>query len=280
MPTRIALPVLAILLAPFALAQAPSTPAPPEVDKALRARVTEFLQYHFDGNFRKAYDMVAEDTRDAYFTMGKVQIRGFKIGDVSYSDNFTKAEIKTTMDRTVTVAGVEMPVSMPSTLTWKVENGKWVWYKVPEVGMAGPFGLISGLNSSPAVAPAGPATTVTTLPKDFDGQTMAAAARNILQQVTVDKKEVTLVTDKASEERVVFHNGMSGAVQLELSAPDIPGFTAKIEQRMVKGNSDAVLLLRYEPTAGNQRRYPATVGLTVQPTNQTFVIQVAFSGSK
>ena len=280
MPTRIALPlVVATMLASFAPAQTPATPPPPEVDKALRARVTEFLQYHVEGNFRKAYDMVAEDTRDTYFNMGKLQIRGFKIGDISYSDNFTKAEVKTTMDRTVNVVGMDMPVSMPSTLTWKVENGKWVWYKAPEVGMVGPFGLASGLTPSVAAPPAA-AGVEAALPKDFNDQTIAAAARNILQQVTVDKKEVVLATDRVSEQRVVLHNGMSGSVQLELAAPEISGFTAKIEQRLVKGNSDAVLVLRYEPGPGAPQRDPATVGLTVQPTNQTFAIRVTFNASK
>ena len=54
---------------------------PRQAESALRARVTEFLQYHVDGNFRKAYDMVAEDTKDEYFNSGKAQLESFKIDD-------------------------------------------------------------------------------------------------------------------------------------------------------------------------------------------------------
>jgi len=274
MSGRIASYSLYVTLLPFVvLAQ---EPAPPEVDQALRARVSEFLQYHVDGNFRKAYDMVAEETRDYYFNMGKSPIKAFTIEGVKYSDNFTKAAVATTMSKTVNVAGTDIPVTLPSTITWKVENGKWVWYQDVKPGTDMPFGPSSPALPA-AVAPNRNDSAATGLPKDFSDQTIAAAARAILQQVGVDKKEVTLAANKASEERVVFHNGMPGSVQLELSAPDIPGFTAEIGQSLVRAGSDVALRLRYEPRDTAERRDPANVELTVQPLNQTFVIRVNFA---
>ena len=48
--------------------QMPAGPqAPPEVDQALRARANAFLDYESKGENRKAYDLVAEDSRDYYF---------------------------------------------------------------------------------------------------------------------------------------------------------------------------------------------------------------------
>ena len=80
----------AILLLPLAaFAQTP----PPDVDQALRARVTEFFQAHVDGAFRKAFEIVAEDTKDYYFATEKVRFKSFKIVDIKYSDNFTKAVV-------------------------------------------------------------------------------------------------------------------------------------------------------------------------------------------
>ena len=117
-----------------------------EADRAVRARVTEFLQYHVEANFRKAYDMVAEDTKDDYFASGKVQIKGFKIEDVKFTDNFTKATVTGTISKTFNVAGTDVPVTVPSTTTWKIENNKWVWYndvksgKVPGDPAAKPAG--------------------------------------------------------------------------------------------------------------------------------------------
>ena len=45
--------------------------APPEVDDALRQRVTAFYQAHVDGKFRAADQFVAEDSKDAFFEAPK-----------------------------------------------------------------------------------------------------------------------------------------------------------------------------------------------------------------
>ncbi|MCU1336223.1 MAG: hypothetical protein JWO19_1804 [Bryobacterales bacterium] len=268
--------VSTVLLSGIVLGQTP----PPEVEKALRARVTEFLQYHVDGNFRKAYEMVADDTKDDYFNSGKVQLKGFSVDGVEFTDNFTKAKVTATMRKMFNVQGVEVPVAMPSTTTWKIENGKWVWYNEPQ---ATPW--ITALGPSVIPAPTGAATPQSNdkdtgvLPKDFNDQSIAAAARSILQQVSVDKTEITLASDKTSEDKVVFHNGMPGSVQLELNAPEIPGFTAKVEQTMVRAAADIPVVLRYQPTDKAERRDPINVQLTVQPLNRTFVIRVSFAAA-
>jgi len=247
--------------------------APPEVDQALRARVTEFMQLHVDGNFRKAYEMVAEDTKEDYFNSGKARLTAFKINDVKFGDNFTRATVSATISKTVNVMGTDLPIQMPSTSTWKIENGKWVWYNDAQNAWVTPVG--------PASASPGASSneTAVTLPKDFDEKAIAAAARSILQQVSVDKQEITLAVDKASEEKVVFHNGMTGSVQVELTVPEIPGFTAKVENRLVRAAADLPVVFRYEPGDRAVRRDPAEVQITVQPLNQVFVIRVNFVGT-
>lgn len=273
MPARITSMFALVLLPLLLLAQAPGKL---EAEQALRARVTEFLQYHVDGNFRKAYDMVAADTQDDYFNTGKVQIKGFTIDDVQFSENFTKATIRTTISRNMNVAGQDFPVMMPSTITWKLENNKWVWYKVATHTPETPFGP-SALPSAAGVPPQAGADVA--LPKDFSDKTIAEAARSILQQVSVDKNEVTLATDNASEAKVVLHNGMSGSIQVELSAPQIPGFTAKLDQSIVRAAGNVALVLRYEPGVGTERRESASVQLLVQPLDQVFAIRVNFAPS-
>jgi hypothetical protein len=271
------LPVLLLPLITWGQQQAP----PPEVEQALRARVTEFLQYHVDGNFRKAYDMVAEDTKDHYFNAGKAQLLGFKIDDIKFTDNFTKASVVATMSKTVNVAGTVLPVSLPSTITWKIENGKWVWYA--EVNPAAAWSTPLGLGAPPpgAAAPAKSNDTAgSPLPKNLNDQTIAAVGRSILQQVSVDKKAITLAADKASEETVVLHNGMPGSVQVELTAPEIPGFSVKLSQAIVRAAGDVQVVFRYEPGDRTARLDPISVLLTVQPLNQPFPIQVNFAGSK
>jgi hypothetical protein len=265
---------LVLWLPLVALAQAP----PPEVDQALRARVTEFLQYHVDGNFRKAYDMVAEDTKDEYFNSGKVQLKGFQINDVKFTDNFTKATVTAMLSKTMSVVGQDIPMMVPSTTTWKIENGKWVWYNLAKRTRTTPVGLAS---APPTAAPTakGDDTTGGGLPKDLNDQAVAAAGRNILQEVSLDKKEVTLAADKPSEQQVVFHNGMTGSVQLELNAPEIPGFSVTLAQSLVRAAADVPVVFRYEASGPAQRRGPIDVRLVVQPLNQVFVIRVNFTAA-
>ncbi len=247
--------------------------------QALRARVTQFLQYHVEGNFRKAYDMIADDTKDDYFNGGKVQIKGFTVDKLVFTtDNFTKATVTATLSKTMNIIGQEFPAMVPSVTTWKVENGKWVWTN--DVKSAGNTPMDPPTARRPeATTPAGKDTGAD-LPKVLDDRTLEAATNSILQQVGVDKRQVTLSTNEVSEDRVVFHNGMPGSVQLELGVPDIPGFSAKVGQMFVPAGADVPVVFRYEPGGpAKLMATPITVQLAVQPLNQTFTIQVNFSAA-
>ena len=273
--------VLFALLLPWIALGQQQTPAA-EADQVLRARVTEFLQYHVEGNFRKAYDIVADDTKEDYFNSGKAQIKGFTIDDVKLTDNNTKATVVATISKIVNVLGNEFPMQVNSRTTWKIENGKWVWYKDADARDPGtPMGL---------AAPAAPTNPVTATPKpvdndpgappkELDDKAIAAAARSILQQVGVDKETITLASDKPSEEKVVFHNGLPGSVQVELSAPEVPGFTVKLEQATVRSGTNVPVTFRYQPGDAAERIDPIEVRLTTQPLNQVFVIHVNFAAA-
>ena len=45
----------------------PAEAPPPEVDQALRARISEFYQDHVDGKFRQAEALVAAETKDSFY---------------------------------------------------------------------------------------------------------------------------------------------------------------------------------------------------------------------
>ncbi len=66
--------------------------APPEVDAALRARISKFYQAHVDGKYRLAEPLVAEDTKDFFYQANKPHYLSFGITRIDYSDNFTKAK--------------------------------------------------------------------------------------------------------------------------------------------------------------------------------------------
>src|SRR6185436_13165273 len=241
--------LFAILLPWMALGQQ-QTPAA-EADQVLRARVTEFLQYHVEGNFRKAYDIVADDTKEDYFNSGKVQIKGFTIDDVKLSDNNTKATVVATISKIVNVLGNEFPMQVNSRTTWKIESGKWVWYKDADARDPGaPMGLAAPAAPVPGAVPRSADNDPGALPKELDDKAIAAAARSILQQAGIDRETITLASDKPSEEKVVFHNGMPGSIRVELNAPEVPGLTVKLEQAIVRSGGNVPVTLRYQPGDG------------------------------
>lgn len=268
-------------------APAPPTPsfkAPPEVEQALRARVTEFFQLHVESNFRKAYGMVAEDTKDYYFNNKKNTYKSFRVTGVKFlNSDFTKAsvdlECQQVMER-VEFRGVVIPI--PMTTLWKIEDGKWMWYRDPNVTQLTPMGSSDlskiGAGTDEQIAERLKALT--------NPASIAQRGLQIVGQSGIDKPEVTLAMDKASSAEVTFHNGQSGYIKLGLDpGAKVAGFSATLDKVDVGANENAVLKLSYDPPAGSgsARQSPAQtmpqavqVRLFVQPFNQTFMVKVNF----
>jgi hypothetical protein len=257
----------------IALAQS-SPPSPPaEVDAALRARANQFFQYYVDGNFRKAYDMVAEDTKDAYFNGTKNRLKNFQLGNIKYSDNFTRAEVTLNANREVFVMGHSVPMTISIPTTFKIEDGKWVWYEVPIKEVIEPTGLYQ-----PNPAKPGANASASGLPTDLSPEALRSAAVKLLGQTGVDKSVVVVAADKASDAKVVFHNGLGGTVQVRLVVlGDNPGFTAKLEKTLVNPGEDSNLLVHYDPPGTPQLLLPVTLRLMVSPTAQTLDVAVKFA---
>jgi hypothetical protein len=270
---------------------APSFKAPPEVEQALRARVTEFFQLHVESNFRKAYSMVAEDTKDYYFNNKKNTYLSFRIANVKFlNSDFTKAsvdlECQQEMQR-LEFRGVVIPV--PMTTLWKIEDGKWMWYRDPNVTQLTPMG---SSDLSKIGAGATDEQIAAQLRKLTSPESIAQQAAKIYGQTSIDKQEVTLALDKPSSAEVTFHNGQPGYIKLVLNAGEkIAGFSATLDKVDVGANENAVLKLSYEPPtggeppagSGNARpSAPQTmpqavqVRLFVQPFNQIFPVTVHF----
>src|SRR5215472_15445772 len=124
--------IVALLAATLLSAQDPSElfhKPPADVDKALRARISEFFELHVKGDFRRAEALVAEDTKDYFYDNNKPRYLGFEISKIKYNDDFTKAQVTVLCEQYVRFPGFpNTPVKVPTPSTWKIENGKWVWY--------------------------------------------------------------------------------------------------------------------------------------------------------
>src|SRR4051812_45774654 len=162
--------------------KAPKAPPKPpaRVDQALRARITEFYQYHVDEEYRKAEKLVAEDSQDFFYAHNKPHYLTFQIASIEYLENFTKAKVSAMCEQYFHGLGFEgKPMKAPSTSTWKLEKGTWFWYVDKAELSRGPMGQMANAGSKATAATA----QLPTIPTSFDF---------VLNQVKLDKNLVIL----------------------------------------------------------------------------------------
>jgi hypothetical protein len=252
--------------------------APPAVDQEFRARVNAFYQYFLEGSFspRKADAFVAEDTKEYFYNAGKLKFLSFKIDSVSYSDNFTKAQVTILAKTRQMVLGHVVEVDLPLQTRWKIEDGKWCWTYVPGDMACTPMG---GTSCTPP--PAGTKPPAAEIPKNISPEA-------ILQKspMGIDKSIVTLSASEPGSAQVVFTNGADGAVQVGLDGPVVRGLKATLEPATVPGHGTAVLTLKFDPA---DKSGPADVWepkgripyrIVVNPFNRMFSVALTFTASK
>ena len=269
----------ALLLLPvMAWAQTPARQAPPEVDKALRTRVGEFLQDFVYKQYRKALKYVAEESQDYYFASAKAEIKDFKIDEIRYSEDLQKAVVYFTTNRewNVQYEGVgKVPLTVQMSTTWKLEDGQWAWYYKEEgepwITAMGPSSA-QLVNKTPDVQ--------MTLPPKINQDTANAAADKILGQTKMDKTRVSLLSDKSSSDMASFHNAINGTVAVELmDVPKIPGLSVKLDKATLNFGEDAAVTVRYDPPADRDPAIPVQArpfAVAIHPFEQIFWIQIEF----
>jgi hypothetical protein len=236
--------------------------APPDVEEALRARITAFYQAHVDKKFRQADEYVAADTKDFYYEANKPAYLAFEIGKITYSDNFTKAKAVVSCKIRFPIPGFDdAPVMAPVPSTWKVENGQWYWYVDQKAGRATPFGVM------PPAAGAAPAG-------GFPSLTSAPSVEMLQKSVQADKNEVQLSARKSSSDLVTISNKMPGNIWLQVDAPKTPGLEITLDRGELKTGEEAKITFHSEPQEKPVTRV-AQVRVTVLPTNQVIPITVA-----
>lgn len=258
--------------------------APPEVEQELRARVNAFYQNFVDGSPRKAEAFVAEDTKDWYYNAGKNHYESFKIvGDIKYSDNFTKAIVVVAGKMERLISGQVVVMDVPQETRWKIENGKWCWTYHPEDTCLTPM-----CGKTPPAATAEERAAAGARPKDTTPASIRAAALAVLEQqpMGVDKDTVTMNMDQTGSVEVVFTNGADNDISIALDGPVVRGLKAKLDRTMVPGHGKAVLSLVYDPSDKSgpkdvwEPKGNIPFRIVVAPFNRMFPVNVQFIGPK
>jgi len=215
----------------------PSPEPPPEVDKALRARINEFCQLHKEGRFRQAEAMVAEDTKDYFYEAGKPRYVSWEIKSITYNKDFTTAKATVICELYLPATGFQgHTVKLLTPFNWKIENGQWMWYMDKDVLMMSPFGKMtapppnSDAGDHPRLAPPVIPTT----------------ADQFFNRITLDKTAVSL--KPGASDQVTISNGTTGLVAFEITK-QVPGVEAKLQSTMVPAAGKDLLTLRAGPGA-------------------------------
>lgn len=259
--------------------------APPEVDQELRARVNGFYQNFVEASFspRKAEPFVAEDTKDFFYNAAKEKYISYKIGTITYSDNYTRAVVVVIGKLERMLASQKIVADWPQNTHWKIENGKWCWYYDPSDFPVTPMG-----GKNPPSASAADPRINAMIPKDGSPEAVRKAGQALLSQqaMGLDKSLVTFAVDQASSAQLVFTNGADNEIQIALDGPVVRGLKAKLDKIMVPGHGTAVLSLDYDPSDKSgprdvwEPKGNIVFRIFAEPFDRMFPITVQFIGPK
>jgi hypothetical protein len=236
---------------------APEAQQPPAgVDEALRARVTEFYQYHVTEEYRKAEKLVAEESQDIYYVASKRKYLNFEIKSIQYFDNFTRAKVMTICEQYFHGIGFEgKPLKAPSTSTWKVVDGKWFWYVDKEELAKGPFGPMA--NAGTKAAPGVQLPGTDKIPTNFDFA---------LGQVKWEKDSV-VVKPNATQQVAILSKSM-GSVSLVI-ARVLPGIEVTIDKANLNNGEKATVTFK-----SGENPHSGSIAFRLVPTGEIISIDV------
>ena len=216
--------------------QAQQAPVPGEAE--LRDRVQSFYQLQMDKKFRQAEAFVAEDTKDFYYSSAKGAFDAFKISNIEILEPGKKAKVTVRSNFTVMMMGAPkpMPMEMPFTSTWKVEDGKWVMYVDQSAPVPTPFGDFK--RDAPATGGAG------AFPK-------MPAISDLSSLVKADKTGIVL-TDAEPVQTVTLTNSLPGVVEFKLDSSGMPQATVDAESTKIPASGTVKIKISRKLT-GNSK---------------------------
>jgi len=252
--------LVSVLLSGVALGQQ-AAGDPGEAEKALRRRVQEFYQLQVEKKFRPAEEYVAADTKDLFYNIGKPDLASFRIVKIAMKDDATRADVTVMGKVSIFMMGRGMvPLETPTTGTWKVEDGKWVWFVDQSGPIKTPFGEVKP----------GPTGQAAAAPTDFSAQIKSFDVNSLQRQVRAEPSGVSLTQDQPVQS-VTITNGMSGPVDLTLVTKSIPGIGIELE----KTHLDAGQRVKLTLTRKSDGNSSGNVRVDISPTGATLDVGVS-----
>lgn len=272
--TRFAVPLLFAIAATVTPAQDLKRKAPPEVDDALKTRVSSFYQHFQRGEFRQAEGFLDNESKDLFYNSRKNRVLDFNIQNVDYGDDFRSAKVLVVCKTIIPMLGSD-PVDMPLNSDWRFNEGDW-WMHLSEHKRAAGEQIPS---------PAGPMSfnhDVAAPGSAFRGQQGAQAARPTIEslasmyRISTD----TLTFPKAATEPVSrsmsVKSASVGRLSLEKTSGPIAGIEVEIEGEAIEPGGEATIKFTYDPAKAEHVAGRVRVDFVVMPISQSFQVYLDF----
>jgi hypothetical protein len=238
---------------------------PAGIDEVLRKRVNDFYQCYVTGEFRKAYQYVADDSKDTYFESEKTRYKAFKIGRIEYSDDYTRAKVMIAADIDFKFQGQVFPTTAPFIANWRFENGDWYWYTIPRATgdkIDSPFGPMYVRKDKPDAETANQGSTVTV--------TAQQAMAQIQALPTVLDPVVSLNSQNSYSNSMRIVNPSRKPMKLEVKVKETPGLTVSPAELEIapRRTGQAVFKLSTTQASAIKQRTMIGVVLLIERSSQ------------
>jgi hypothetical protein len=237
--------------------------APPDIEAALRKRVSNFYQALVDGNPREAENMMVKESAEIFYKMDKPKYMAYRINGIKYDAKFQEADVLLALDMVIVnprMGRVNAPVL--TSANWVLRDGEWR-FRYKQVGERdSPFGVMK-----PGPNPEG---------GDAFQQKKGVNPEDLLKQIKLSKREFTLSTEQPSSDFVVIENGMPGDIELDLALTEVGDTKFSLDKTKLKQGESAKLTVRCDPQSTGARN-PLAFNFEVKPLGIRYQMQVEFT---
>ena len=260
------------VLAAALWAQDSSPQAPPEIEEALRSRVSAYYELYQQGKLRQTEEFIAEEWRDAYYGISKNTIQNYEISELRFAPDFQSAEVVVLCESIVAVQSQGTLMKLPIRSRWKLVDGQWYALMGAPSGatITTPFG---SLKSRPAGSEAA-AVPGTVEPAGFvkpTPQSLATMYRLIgqpnLKYSTAGESPVT--------HAIAMENTGGPLLSLRREFPEMEGIEVTTDVEHIAKGERMIVSITYHPedalVVGRKK-----LDFTILPLNQTFSLTLDF----
>lgn len=266
---------LALLMGPlFAQGIEIFESAPPQVDQALRSRVTQFYQFHVEGKFRQADALVHEESKDAFFVAEKLKLKSFEIKHIKYEENFTQARVTTVVPVDLDLPGFGTMKDVPRPLVsfWKLDGGQWWWRTIPYDPCKGIESGSITLHKKKCVD-GKVVEDESSSPADVTSK--GVSIKELQSMVQASGNSISLPSHLPAREGVRITNNFPGPVTLQVLYEQMPGLEVRVDSDKIESGGSTTLVIDHKPVSPTFKP-EMLIRVLVQPTAQVIPIKLQF----